>query len=191
MGSIVSPTGRTARGAWRVGVAVAALLAAGCARSGSTAARSPAHASEPAGATGATGVTNAQPGTPADAAAWTILVSGDLLQACHIPTSEGVFPFDPDRQSPRARSTMSRLSTCVRSGPLTGRMLRVVGQADPIGRQPQDGEKIGLWRAQVVRRALALDGAPASAVAGSPPDVEAQDDTGIVYPRRVDIELGQ
>ncbi|HEY1697792.1 MAG TPA: hypothetical protein VGG39_36780 [Polyangiaceae bacterium] len=169
--------------AWRAGVVVAALLASGCARSGSIAAQSPTQRSEP------TGVTNAQPASPADAAAWNVLVSGDVLQACHIPTSEGSFPFDPYQPSARARATMSRVSTCVRSGPLAGRMLHVVGHADLIGRQPQDGEKIGLWRAEGVRRYLALEGAPASATAGSPPDVEAQDDTGIAYERRVDIEL--
>lgn len=177
MGSIVPS-------AWRVGLGVAALLASGCAGSRAHVAQSPAHHDEPVG------VTNAQPGSPASGALWTVFLSADILEACGMPASDGSFRFDPDRpQDVPARAALRRLSSCVRGGPLTGRMLRVVGQAQPIATQPQDGEKIGLWRAEGVRRTLALYGIAASAVAGSPPDVTAQDDTGVAYARRVDVEL--
>jgi outer membrane protein OmpA-like peptidoglycan-associated protein len=100
-----------------------------------------------------------------------------------------LFPFDSSRVAVGKRSLLV-LSSCMKSGALAGRVLRLVGRADASG-SDEYNDRLGLQRAEAVKLFLVKTGIPSERLltetrgkrdAKSPP---ADSD------RRVDFEIAR
>jgi outer membrane protein OmpA-like peptidoglycan-associated protein len=68
------------------------------------------------------------------------------------------FPFDSSRVAMGKRSLLV-LSSCMKSGPLAGRVVRLVGRADVRGSDPYN-DRLGLQRAEAIKLFLMKTGIP-------------------------------
>lgn len=91
-----------------------------------------------------------------------------------------------------AQPTMQTLVNCMLSGPLKGKSIRLIGHTDPRG-TPQYNEKLGLERAERVKRYLVTNGVEEGRVATSSVGEDEASPSPADWPkdRRVEIQLAQ
>ncbi len=103
---------------------------------------------------------------PAPATAHTdVLYSMYLTQSvrgvCSGP--DPYFSFDSSSPTASDHPTMKNLVTCMKTGPLRSKSILLTGRTDPRG-TPSYNEKLGLERAEKVKRALVADGIEAARI---------------------------
>ena len=111
--------------------ALFSLLAAACSHEAQKPVASPTTTSAPA-----TTLAPASPGKTNSS----IYLSDRLRSECGITTVESVkeapkFDFDQNAILPEDRDVLAQVATCLTTGPLKGRSVRLVGRADPRGTQ--------------------------------------------------------
>jgi peptidoglycan-associated lipoprotein len=122
-------------------------------------------------------------------------VSAEILEACKIDfDNTGTAPkFDFDRSDlrPDDRAVLQKVATCVTSGPLAGRALRLVGRADPRG-EVEYNFVLGASRAGSVRSylmGLGLGAAKITTTSRGKLDATGTDESSWQRDRRVDVDL--
>ncbi len=154
-------------------------LAAGCSKSSpDTAAPEPDDAAEP-------GVT---------AAARPMRVTGvhldpALVAVCELEAGDALVEFDRDARSEEVDQVLTAVATCVKTGPLQGRRLEIVGHAAPRGDEYRS--TYGKSRADTIRGCLLADGVKDEDLVTHPTDPEDDLEAASEWPteRRVDIRV--
>ena len=161
---------------------VLALSCAACSHSN----REPAVATTTTGKMASSNVVGASPA---------IGVSSDLATQCKLELGSvdkaPKFDFDRAELSSDDRSVLNSVASCVTTGPLKGRSLRLVGHTDPRG-EPEYNMTLGDHRAGVAKDYLAHLGVPANHLGETSRgelDATGRDDRGYNRDRRVDIML--
>jgi peptidoglycan-associated lipoprotein len=126
-----------------------------------------------------------------------IALSGDLVQLCKInaptATANPNFDYDKDELTPEDRTVLDQLATCLTTGPLKGKVISLIGRADPRGTEEYN---LGLGS----RRASSVSSYLAHLGVGQPQlgvttrgsiDATGTDEAGWAKDRRVDIQLKQ
>jgi peptidoglycan-associated lipoprotein len=137
-----------------------------------------------------TATRNATPPREADNA---LTMSDDLRQACAIENTGTApkFDFDSAVLSARDRSELDQLATCMTSGPLKDKSVKLVGRADPRG-EAEYNMNLGAIRASAVKHYLAqlgVSSARLSATSRGALDARGYDETSWAIDRRVDLRL--
>lgn len=137
----------------------------------------------------ATAATAAQPVTP------TLGMSEDLAQQCGLRFGDvgaaPKFEYDRDELPPADRDVLAQVATCLTSGPLKGRAVRLVGRADPRG-TTEYNLGLGTRRASSVEQYLQRLGVARQQLAATTRgdiDAAGHDEDGWRTDRRVDLEL--
>lgn len=100
------------------------------------------------------------------------------------------FEFDSSETRDADQPSMHTLAECMISGPLSGKSVKLVGHTDPRG-TPDYNDKLGLERAERVRRYLVAHGVEAGRVQVESVGEEKASPTPKDWPadRRVEIQL--
>jgi peptidoglycan-associated lipoprotein len=124
-----------------------------------------------------------------------LLVSEDLSRLCNLQFGNvdraPKFDFDKSDLSNEDRNVIQQVSTCVTTGPLRGRSLKLVGRADPRG-EAEYNMGLGEHRADAVQRYLQALGVPPAQLTETSRgklDATGTDDASWQRDRRVDIAL--
>jgi peptidoglycan-associated lipoprotein len=132
---------------------------------------------------------------PAPKANGNVAVSGDIAQACKIDFNNvdraPKFDFDDSSLEPQDRGVLQQVATCVTSGPLKGRSLKLIGRADPRG-EVEFNFVLGEHRASAVDDYLAQLGVDRHKLVETSRgklDATGTNDQGWQRDRRVDISL--
>jgi outer membrane protein OmpA-like peptidoglycan-associated protein len=125
----------------------------------------------------------------------TLALSSDIVQLCGIkPTPSGAQPrFDFDRAdlSDDDHSILQQLATCMRSGPLQGKDVELIGRADPRGTEEYN-LALGSHRARSVNdylQSLGVGKKYLSQTSRGALDATGTNEAGWANDRRVDIML--
>ena len=119
-------------------------------------------------------------------------ISQDIRQACGIAETEANFGYDSDTIVLGDHPILDKLTQCFRSGPLTGKRVRLVGHADPRGDEEYNFV-LGERRAQSVREYMVRSGLSSLQVLTTSRgelDARGIDDESWKRDRRVDVLLG-
>ena len=124
-----------------------------------------------------------------------LAVSGDIIAACGIkaaPTSGSPkFDYDKDELTAEDRAVLDQIATCLTTGALKGRVVDLIGRADPRGTAEYN---LGLGS----RRAASVGGYLGRLGVGQPQmvvttrgalDATGTDESTYAQDRRVDIQL--
>lgn len=124
-----------------------------------------------------------------------LAVANDILAACDIkvgaPEDAPKFDLDSADVAPQEREVLSKIATCLTTGPLKGRALTLTGRADPRG-EVNYNMALGASRAKSVSSFLTKMGVePARVKETSRGELDAigTDEAGWRKDRRVDIQL--
>jgi peptidoglycan-associated lipoprotein len=133
------------------------------------------------------------PPPPNSPTASAISIDDAILKACGIEAPKAHFAFDSANIQNQDTSTLERVARCFTSGPLKGRMLKVVGHADPRG-ETEYNFVLGNSRADAVGgflRSKGMDNAKLATTSRGELDATGVDESGWARDRRVDLLLGQ
>ncbi len=125
-----------------------------------------------------------------------IYLSDRLRKECAITTVESVkeapkFDFDQNAILPEDRDVLAQVATCLTTGPLKGRSVRLVGRADPRGTQEYN-MALGERRSNAVLKYLGGLGVGTSQLSETSRgalDATGSDEAAWRTDRRVDIDL--
>ena len=124
-----------------------------------------------------------------------IAVDDDLLKVCgiHLANPEKAPKFDLDSADvqPEERDVLQQIATCLTTGPLKGRSLRLTGRADPRG-EVNYNMALGAVRAKNVAfylTRLGIEPARMKETSRGELDSTGTDEGGWQKDRRVDITL--
>lgn len=127
----------------------------------------------------------------------TLALSNDIVQMCGIkPTPSGSSPkfaFDRADLSDDDHRVLQQLATCMRSGPLQGKSVELIGRADSRGTEEYN-LALGSRRASSVSdylQSLGVDKSFLPQTSRGALDATGTDETGWANDRRVDIMLKQ
>ena len=154
-------------------------LAAGCSKtSPDTAAPEPSDAAEPEPAMSPAARPMRVTGVHLDPA---------LVAVCDLGAT--LVEFDRDARSEQVDAVLTAVATCVKTGPLQGRRLEIVGHAAPRGDEYRS--TYGKSRADTIRGCLLADGVKDDDLVTHPADPEDDLDAASEWPteRRVDIRV--
>jgi peptidoglycan-associated lipoprotein len=122
-------------------------------------------------------------------------VSDDLARGCGLRFSNTdeapKFSYDEAELLPADRDILQQVADCLLRGPLKGRMVQLVGRADPRGTDEYN-MGLGTRRAESVRAYLQRLGVPATRLAPTTRgdlDASGSDEPGWQRDRRVDLQL--
>jgi peptidoglycan-associated lipoprotein len=122
-------------------------------------------------------------------------VSGDIAQTCKIDFNNASrapkFNFDDSSLEPQDMSVLQQIATCVTTGPLKGRDLKLTGRADPRG-EVEYNFALGEHRANAVDKYLAQLGVARNEISETSRgklDATGTDEATWQRDRRVDISL--
>jgi peptidoglycan-associated lipoprotein len=120
-------------------------------------------------------------------------VSKDIADACNItvPDRAPKFDFDSSNLSSAEKEILSQVATCLTTGPLKGRSIKLTGRADPRGEQEYNMD-LGENRATSVRKFLLGLGVADNHMAVTSRgalDATGTDEAGWQKDRRVDVGL--
>jgi peptidoglycan-associated lipoprotein len=135
----------------------------------------------------------AMPPPPNSPTASAISIDDAILKACGIEAPKAHFAFDSANIQNQDTSTLEKVARCFTSGPLKGRMLKVVGHADPRG-ETEYNFVLGNSRADAVGgflRGKGMDNAKIATTSRGELDATGTDESGWARDRRVDLLLGQ
>ena len=133
------------------------------------------------------------PPPPNSPTASAISIDDAILKACGIEAPKAHFAFDSANVQNQDTSTLEKVARCFTSGPLKGRMLKVVGHADPRG-ETEYNFVLGNSRADAVGgflRGKGMDNAKIATSSRGELDANGVDESGWARDRRVDLLLGQ
>jgi outer membrane protein OmpA-like peptidoglycan-associated protein len=97
------------------------------------------------------------------------------------------FPFDSSRVTAGQRSLLA-LSSCMKSGPLAGKVVRLVGRADARG-SDEYNDRLGLQRAEAVKLFLMKTGIPSDRLVADTRGKRDAKSAPADSDRRVDFEI--
>jgi outer membrane protein OmpA-like peptidoglycan-associated protein len=127
--------------------------------------------------------------------ALTIHITEDLRTACAIQDADTdrttLFHFDSSELSSGDQRLLTQLARCLTSGPLGGRVLTLVGRADPRGTEEYN-MALGDRRTGSVQsflRGQGMDGDKLQASSRGALDAQGTDEAGWIKDRRVDVAL--
>jgi peptidoglycan-associated lipoprotein len=127
----------------------------------------------------------------------TLGVTDDLAQMCKLVVDNvsraPKFDYNDELLQPQDRDVLQQVATCLTTGPLKGRSVRLVGRADPRGTDEYN-MGLGSRRATTVidyLRRLGVESAQLTATTRGEIDATGADETGWREDRRVDLELVQ
>jgi peptidoglycan-associated lipoprotein len=130
--------------------------------------------------------------TPVSDTSSNIHIDDAILKACGIEAPKAYFSFDSANIKPDDAKPLDAVATCFSTGPLKGKLLKLVGHADPRG----DGDynfALGQARADAISKYLAskgLDKAQMSSTSRGAMDAVGTDEPSWAKDRRVDLLLG-
>lgn len=119
-------------------------------------------------------------------------ISEAIRKACGITETEAFFAFNSSNVRAQDKAVLGKLATCFTSGPLKGRLMRVVGHADPRG-EDEYNMVLGEKRASNVKAAIGREGldlAKMETTSRGEMDANGTDEGSWEKDRRVDIVLG-
>lgn len=122
-----------------------------------------------------------------------ITVSKDISDACNItvPDRAPKFDFDSSNLSSAEKEILTQIATCLTTGPLKGRSVKLTGRADPRG-ENEYNMGLGENRGTSVRKFLAGLGVADNHMAVTSRgalDATGTDEGGWQKDRRVDVAL--
>lgn len=120
-----------------------------------------------------------------------VRISPEILKACGINDNDAHFAFDSSNLRPGELTALDAVATCFLSGPLKGRVLRVVGHADPRG-SAEYNVALGQSRADAVSTYIVgkgLDRTKAQSSSRGEMDAAGTDEPSWAQDRRVDLFL--
>ncbi|HEY5958779.1 MAG TPA: OmpA family protein [Polyangiaceae bacterium] len=115
-----------------------------------------------------------------------------IRKACGITDAEAYFAYDSANVKPEYRAVLKKLAVCFTTGPLAGKVMRLVGHADPRGEESYN-LALGGQRADNVKRIIVAEGMTAAKTETSSRgemDATGNDESGWAKDRRVDVMLG-
>jgi peptidoglycan-associated lipoprotein len=121
----------------------------------------------------------------------TVQIALEIRRACGITDQDAYFAFDSSRLGGHDEGVLKRVADCFESGPLAGRSLHLVGNADPRGTEEYN-MVLGGARADTVKDFLHRDGLPDSRMATTSRgelDARGTDEVTWAEDRRVDLKL--
>jgi len=130
------------------------------------------------------------PNTPQASA---VRISDEIIKACGISEPNAYFAFDSANLRPDDASVLAQLVTCFTTGPLKGRLLKLVGHADPRGASDYN-LALGQSRSDAVQTYLvahSMDKSKTDSSSRGAMDATGTDEDSWARDRRVDILLGQ
>jgi peptidoglycan-associated lipoprotein len=138
-------------------------------------------------------VTQSAPPQPRLRSDQVVNIAEDIRKACGIDDSERApkFDFDSNQLSSNDRDVLQKVSTCLTTGPLRGRSIRLVGRADPRG-ETEYNMNLGESRATSVRaylRSLGIGDGRMSETSRGALDATGHDEETWRKDRRVDLTL--
>ncbi len=122
-----------------------------------------------------------------------INISEEIRRACGITDTDAFFAFDSAQIRPQDHKVLGQLADCFLKGPLKGRMMRLVGHADPRG-DDEYNMVLGGKRADSVRQFIVQKGLPQNRMettSRGKMDATGTDEAGWSRDRRVDVVLAQ
>jgi peptidoglycan-associated lipoprotein len=134
------------------------------------------------------------PSQPPDSpTASAVRISEEITTACGIKDPDAYFAFDSAHVRPDDAHVLAQLISCFTSGPLKGRLMKLVGHADPRGSSDYN-LTLGQSRADSVATYLTgkgMDKSKAESTTRGAMDATGSDEPSWARDRRVDIMLGQ
>jgi peptidoglycan-associated lipoprotein len=128
---------------------------------------------------------------PSSPTASAVRISPEILRLCGIKDNDAHFAFDSADLRPGELSALDAVAVCFISGPLKGRVLRVVGHADPRG-SAEYNTALAQSRADAVSTYIVgkgLDRAKAQSSNRGEMDATGTDEPSWAQDRRVDLFL--
>ena len=126
-----------------------------------------------------------------------LAISGDIIAACGIKATATAgspkFDYDKDELTPEDRAVLDQVATCLTTGALKGRVVDLIGRADPRG-TTEYNLGLGSRRAGSVSAYLGRLGVAAPQMAVTTRgalDATGTDEATYAQDRRVDIQLQQ
>jgi peptidoglycan-associated lipoprotein len=122
-----------------------------------------------------------------------VRISDEIVKACGISEPDAYFAFDSANLRPDDVRVLGQVATCFTSGPLKGRVLKMVGHADPRGDSDYN-MTLGQSRADAVAtymRGKGMDKSKSESTSRGAMDATGSDDPSWARDRRVDMLLGQ
>ena len=129
-----------------------------------------------------------KPGTIEIDLPYNMYVTDSVRTTCAGP--DPFFAFDASKPTVGDQPTMKNLVTCMTSGPLSSKSIKLIGHTDPRG-SPGYNDKLGLERAEKVKTFLVANGIGAARVqtATMGADEASQAPKEWARDRRVEIQL--
>lgn len=121
-----------------------------------------------------------------------INISDEIRRACGISDHEAYFAFNSARVRPQDEVVLKKLADCFATGPLKGRLMRLVGHADPRG-EAEYNMVLGGRRADNVASAISQQGLAAKQITTTSRgelDATGTNEASWAKDRRVDVVLG-
>jgi len=168
-------------------LALTSLFAAACSETATPTAQSP----EPAPAEQPTAETTPPEKEGDDPSKSDINISDEIRKACGLTDTEAHFAYNSANVQSGDQDVMKKLADCFTTGKLKGRVMRLVGHADPRG-ESEYNMVLGGRRADNVAQAVTAAGLPKPQVeTTSRGEMEARgtDEDSWAADRRVDIHL--
>jgi len=127
-----------------------------------------------------------------DASKGQLNIDEAIRKACGITDAEAYFAYDSANVKPEYRKVLKKLADCFTTGPLKGKVMRLVGHADPRGEDSYN-LALGGQRADNVKKIIVAEGMTASMTETSSRgemDASGTDEASWSKDRRVDVLLG-
>lgn len=127
-----------------------------------------------------------------DATKGNLNIEDAIRKACGITDAEAYFAYDSANVKPEYKKVLKKLADCFTTGPLKGRVMLLVGHADPRGEDSYN-LTLGGQRADNVQRIIVAEGMAKAMVKTSSRgemDATGTDEAGWAKDRRVDVLLG-
>lgn len=121
-----------------------------------------------------------------------IVISYDVRKACGLTDIDAHFAFDSDHVRAQDQHVLRALADCFVSGPLKGRLMSLVGHADPRGSQDYNWA-LGGRRADSVKLIIVAQSMNASSISTTSRgalDATGTDEASWAKDRSVDVTLG-
>jgi peptidoglycan-associated lipoprotein len=142
----------------------------------------------------ATTATNRLPDKAPDSpTASAVRISDEIVKACGISAPDAYFAFDSAHVQASDAKVLDQVVTCFSTGPLKGRLLKLVGHADPRGGSDYN-VTLGQSRADAVGGYMigkGLDKGKTESSSRGAMDATGTDEPSWARDRRVDVMLGQ
>lgn len=122
-----------------------------------------------------------------------VRISDEIVKACGISAPNAFFAFDSAHVQQDDAKVLDQVVTCFTTGPLKGRLLKLVGHADPRGGSDYN-VTLGQSRADSVGQYLigkGMDKGKTESTSRGAMDATGTDEPTWARDRRVDVMLGQ